>query len=238
MRHWREILAGGLCLLLAGCRGPAVSPESEGPDSNRYTPPYPVTDALLPVEACSDPREETISHVVIHSMSAVRDHPEAPCDMTHIRRIFLDGGVSTHYVVDRQGTVYRLIPEERIAWHAGKGKWLEERFTDRLNAYSIGIELLGMGTAEEMETILTPDQYAALAPTLAGFTDELYAALRGLLRDIERRHPAVLFNREHILGHGDYSPSKTDPGELFDWSRLELPDKPGRPQAEERKESS
>ena len=158
MRHWREILAGGLCLLLAGCRGPAVSPESEGPDSNRYTPPYPVTDALLPVEACSDPREETISHVVIHSMSAVRDHPEAPCDMTHIRRIFLDGGVSTHYVVDRQGTVYRLIPEERIAWHAGKGKWLEERFTDRLNAYSIGIELLGMGTAEEMETILTPDQ--------------------------------------------------------------------------------
>ena len=134
MRHWREILAGGLCLLLAGCRGPAVSPESEGPDSNRYTPPYPVTDALLPVEACSDPREETISHVVIHSMSAVRDHPEAPWDMTHIRRIFLDGGVSTHYVVDRQGTVYRLIPEERIAWHAGKGKWLEERFTDRLNA--------------------------------------------------------------------------------------------------------
>lgn len=95
-----------------------------------------------------------------------------------------------------------------------------------------------MGTAEEMETILTPDQYAALAPTLAGFTDEQYAALRGLLRDIERRHPAVLFNREHILGHGDYSPSKTDPGELFDWNRLELPDKPGRPQAEERKESS
>lgn len=47
MRHWREILAGGLCLLLAGCRGPAVSPESEGPDSNRYTPPVSVTDALL-----------------------------------------------------------------------------------------------------------------------------------------------------------------------------------------------
>lgn len=82
----------------------------------------------------------------------------------------------------------------------GKGKWLEERFTDRLNAYSIGIELLGMGTAEEMETILTPDQYAALAPTLAGFTDEQYAALRGLLRDIERRHPAVLFNPGAYFG--------------------------------------
>lgn len=239
MCFWRGVLAGGLCLLLAGCRPAALPGETSGTSS---VPAFPVRDALLPVETCSDPREETISHVVIHSMSAVRDHPEAPCDLAHIRDIFLDGGVSSHYVVDREGTVYRFIPEERIAWHAGKGEWIEEKFTDRMNAFSIGIELLGMGTAEEMSTLLTPDQYAALAPSLAGYTDEQYAALRGLLLDIERRYPAVRYDREHILGHEDYSSRKTDPGALFDWSRVGLTDEPGRtqsgrPQAAGRKES-
>ena len=93
---------------------------------------------------------------------------------------------------------------------------------DGENAYNINADIAASRIAA-----------ALCAEKLVLMTD-----VRGLLRDIERRHPAVLFNREHILGHGDYSPSKTDPGELFDWSRLELPDKPGRPQAEERKESS
>ncbi len=31
--------------------------------------------------------------------------------------------VSSHYVVDEDGTVFRLVPEERRAWHAGVSYW-------------------------------------------------------------------------------------------------------------------
>lgn len=31
--------------------------------------------------------------------------------------------VSAHYVIDEDGTVYRLVPEERRAWHAGVSFW-------------------------------------------------------------------------------------------------------------------
>jgi len=34
--------------------------------------------------------------------------------------------VSAHYVVDEDGSILRLVPEERRAWHAGRGAWQGE----------------------------------------------------------------------------------------------------------------
>src|ERR1051326_5482744 len=31
--------------------------------------------------------------------------------------------VSAHYVLAEDGTLYRLVPEERAAWHAGRSHW-------------------------------------------------------------------------------------------------------------------
>ena len=31
--------------------------------------------------------------------------------------------VSAHYMVDEDGTVYALVPEDRRAWHAGQSRW-------------------------------------------------------------------------------------------------------------------
>ena len=31
--------------------------------------------------------------------------------------------VSSHYVLAEDGTVYRLVPEDRVAWHAGISYW-------------------------------------------------------------------------------------------------------------------
>lgn len=50
--------------------------------------------------------------------------------------------VSSHYVVEEDGTVFRLVPEDRRAWHAGISRW---RGRDLLNGRSIGIEIVNPG---------------------------------------------------------------------------------------------
>ncbi len=107
--------------------------------------------------------------------------------------------VSAHYVVEEDGALFRLVPEERRAWHAGKSFWKGE--TD-INAVSIGIE------------IVNPGHEFGYRP----FPDAQVEALIALLDDIRGRWdiPDV-----RILGHSDVAPArKQDPGELFPWKRL------------------
>ena len=40
-----------------------------------------------------------------------------------------------------------------------------------------------------------------------------------MTEDICTRHN-IPMDRDHIIGHEEYSPEKSDPGELFDWSRI------------------
>jgi N-acetylmuramoyl-L-alanine amidase len=102
--------------------------------------------------------------------------------------------VSSHYVVDRDGTVYRLVPEDKRAWHAGVGSWRGE---DDVNSVSVGVEIVNAGP---------PDP----------FPDKQMRAVVALCRDIASRHPGVEF-----IGHSDSAPGrKVDPGPLFPWSRL------------------
>ena len=95
----------------------------------------------------------------------------------------------------------------------------EEKYKNNLNRYSIGIELAGMGTQEEMSLYLTEKQYKALKPEWIGYTEEQYEALAGLVADICNRHEIPL-DRDHVIGHDEFSPKKNDPGDLFDWSRI------------------
>jgi N-acetylmuramoyl-L-alanine amidase len=107
--------------------------------------------------------------------------------------------VSAHYTIDRAGTVYAHVPEERRAWHAGVSCWAGER---NVNARSIGIELVN------------PGHEFGYVP----FTDDQVASLIDLASGIVERHaiPAA-----RVLGHSDVAPMrKSDPGELFPWSRL------------------
>jgi len=107
--------------------------------------------------------------------------------------------VSAHYLIDEDGTVRRLVPEARRAWHAGAACWAGER---DINGLSIGIELVN------------PGHEFGYRP----FPDAQMAALEELARDILGRHPIPA---ARVLGHSDVAPGrKTDPGELFDWRRL------------------
>jgi len=108
-------------------------------------------------------------------------------------------GVSSHYVVDEDGAVLRLVPEERRAWHAGASYW---RGRSDLNGRSIGIEVVNPGH----------DWGYRDFPALQ------MAALCDLCLEVLSRHPIPGRN---VVGHSDVAPDrKQDPGELFDWRGL------------------
>ena len=50
--------------------------------------------------------------------------------------------VSCHYLIERNGSINRMVDDNKVAWHAGKSKWKNK--TD-LNKYSIGIEIQNKG---------------------------------------------------------------------------------------------
>lgn len=103
--------------------------------------------------------------------------------------------VSAHYLIAKDGTLYRLVEEEQRAWHAGEGAWAGH---DDVNSRSLGIELDNDGASP--------------------FAEPLMTTLEALLADLLERHhlPA-----KAVIGHSDLAPErKGDPGPYFDWVRL------------------
>ncbi|WP_409271689.1 LysM peptidoglycan-binding domain-containing protein [Neobacillus sp. SCS-31] len=182
-----------------------------------------VQDYYLPLEN-SRPRTEKLTHVVIHFVSNAANNPHNPYNIEDIYRIFLNGGVSSHYVIGRNGEIYRLVDESRVAYHAGSGSLPGfPGYENRLNDFSIGIELMAIGTREEMLAFFPSETYDLISPSNIGYTDAQYRSLNLLLDDIINRHPSIIRDRRHIVGHDEYAPSRrTDPGRLFDWSRIRV----------------
>jgi N-acetylmuramoyl-L-alanine amidase len=109
-----------------------------------------------------------------------------------------EGRVSAHYVLDLDGTAYRLVPEARTAWHAGRSHW---RGREALNASSIGIEIVN----------LHGDRHDYPAAQIA--------ALIELCTGILERHPTIV--PRNVVGHSDIAPQrKIDPGRRFPWATL------------------
>ena len=79
--------------------------------------------------------------------------------------------------------------------------------------------MLAIGAQSDMAQYLTAQEYRALDPALLGFTDAQYSAAKALVWDICLRND-IPFDAAHVIGHEMYSPSKSDPGELFDWDRI------------------
>ena len=107
--------------------------------------------------------------------------------------------VSAHYVVEEDGRVFAMVPEERRAWRAGKSFWRGER---DINGCSIGVE------------IVNPGHEFGYQP----FPDVQIETVIGLIADIRTRWTIT---DARLVGHSDVAPGrKEDPGELFPWKRL------------------
>jgi len=139
------------------------------------------------------PEPARIDMLVLHytGMTAAAAALERLCD--------LDARVSAHYVVEENGVIWRLVPENRRAFHAGISCWEGER---DLNAVSLGIEIVNPG-----------HEWGYRA-----YPEVQMASVEVLCTDLISRH-AIPAHR--VVGHSDIAPErKADPGELFDWQRL------------------
>ncbi|ESU34282.1 hypothetical protein G3A_01830 [Bacillus sp. 17376] len=170
------------------------------------------------------PRSSIPTHIVLHFISNAAANPENPYIYEDIRKIFIDYDVSPHYMIDREGEIYYLLPESRAARHSGKGKLIEyAEYNDQLNKYSIGIELMAIGTESEMQQMMSTEHYKQIPQEHIGYTEAQYEALNMLLDDIIARSKEIKRDRMHIIGHNEYAPErKTDPGELFEWGKIML----------------
>ena len=140
-----------------------------------------------------DERVLPISMIVLH-YTGMQDGPSA---LARLRDP--EAKVSAHYLVEEDGTVCRLVAEDKRAWHAGRSHW--RGITD-VNSASVGIEIVNPGH-EWGYRPFTAEQIDALIPLVAAIKDR-HAITRG-----------------NIVGHSDIAPTrKRDPGELFPWYRL------------------
>jgi N-acetylmuramoyl-L-alanine amidase len=150
-------------------------------------------------------RLHTLDMLVLH-YTGMRDGPSALarlCDPA--------SQVSAHYMVEEDGRIFQIVPEDKRAWQAGRSWWQGD---EDLNSRSIGIEIVNGG------------HDFGLPP----FPDRQIDAVIELCRGILSRWPIP---QNRIVAHSDIAPDrKEDPGERFPWKRLAeagiglWPDKP------------
>jgi len=107
--------------------------------------------------------------------------------------------VSSHFVINQKGKIYRLVQDNQIAWHAGKSCWGRYK---NLNKNSIGIELVNKGHK-------------------FGYTDFNKKQLSSLIKICKNLIRKYKIKKKYIVGHSDIAPlRKIDPGEKFPWNQL------------------
>ncbi|HPA00926.1 MAG TPA: N-acetylmuramoyl-L-alanine amidase [Chiayiivirga sp.] len=180
--------------------------------SAHAAPPGPaIHDWPLPYAARLELRlPATVELVVIHCTEL----PDLALAREYGERVLYDSGTgnSGHFYIDRDGSIHRFVPPERIAHHV-RGH----------NARSIGIELVNTGRYPHW---LDSRHQAMDEP----YPDAQIDALIALLFALAAGLPAL----RHIAGHEDLDleqvpasndasipvPRKRDPGPRFPWPRV------------------
>ncbi len=170
--------------LLAGC--------ASGPPTT--------TEGGVPIDATRTAKGQDSRSLFLVLHYTVADFPTS-------MKILTEQNVSSHYLLsdEPQPRIFRLVDENRRAWHSGASGWGQHR---RLNSSSIGIEIVHPGY------LRLPNGQQVFPP----FPQAQIDVLIPLVKDIVQRHG---IKPEFILGHGEVSPhNKVDPGPTFPWKLL------------------
>lgn len=137
-------------------------------------------------------RSEAIRYIIIHCSSY---SPEKQLETLN------NAGLSTHYIISKNGKITENCPPEEVAYHAGISRW-NNSSEKSLNGCSVGIELESPSLGQNKED----------------YTRPMMQALYRLLNQLCRKYNIP---PENILGHSDIAPArKPDPGKAFPWQKL------------------
>jgi N-acetyl-anhydromuramyl-L-alanine amidase AmpD len=160
-----------------------------------------ITRSLLPIECYASKRNNyqprLLEHkgIVQHFISDKRLPTERAFSPEASMAIFKEYKVSAHFLIDRVGAIYQLVPMIWQAWHAGESQFMGRQ---GCNKFMIGIENIG----------------AYNVP----FDDAQYESNAILCAWLKARYG---FELEWITGHETVAPGrKRDPGPSFDWQKL------------------
>jgi N-acetyl-anhydromuramyl-L-alanine amidase AmpD len=188
-----------------------------------------LTDDLLPFDcAKAEPRSLPVDTVVVHFISALHWDDLTADDLAalagagvvlpavaaeerkfhpaYCRALLVKVKLSYHYLIARDGSVIRLVPEERVAWHAGISRMPTDG-REWVNSFSLGVSFIATHP---------DDDQAVASGAIPGFTAAQYDAFARLLADIRTRQRITA-----VVGHDEIAPDrKKDPGPLFNWARF------------------
>lgn len=156
----------------------------------------PVTSQL---ERINSPNKEWVASINfgIRKPNYVMIHHTAQDSLAQTIKTFhsAKAGVSSHYVIGRDGKIVQMVNDLFRGHHAGAGKWGND--TD-LNSSSIGIELDNNGTTDP-------------------WTDAQINALIELLTYLKTTYKIPQAN---FIGHMDYAPTRKNDPSRFPWKKL------------------
>ena len=139
-----------------------------------------------------DSRRKKIDFIILHYTETI-NFSEALKLLTSSSR-----KVSSHYLIDTDGSIYNLVKDSKRAWHAGVSSWNE---LEDMNSRSIGIEIVYIG---EKKSNFYPDIQIV--------------SLIGLIKNLIKKYN---ISYQNVLGHSDIAPlRKIDPGKYFPWKKL------------------
>ncbi|MBC7545465.1 MAG: N-acetylmuramoyl-L-alanine amidase [Candidatus Sericytochromatia bacterium] len=189
-----QIAATATCLLVSACaasqRQPALDPWQAPDVLHAGLPPLPpVTEILSP--HCDDRRAGRVTAIVLH-------HTEGASDAAAVARYFQNPvrKTSAHYIVDRDGSLIRCVPDPKRAWHAGVSRF---QGVSGVNEFSIGIEICNRGDHIEP---YPPAQMSTVVRLVAWLATVYHLPMSRVTR-----------HRDIALPPG----RKSDPSDNFDW---------------------
>jgi len=163
-----------------------------------------IVGAEIELSPNSSERCDDIELIVIHCISL----PEGEYNNNHPKDLFLNKldlsihpsfktlknlKVSSHLLINRDGSFQQFVPFNKCAWHAGQSSFEGK---EDCNNFSIGIEL--EGTVND------------------SFTDKQYTILNEIIGLLRREYPV-----KNIVGHSEIAVGrKKDPGPYFEWKRI------------------
>jgi len=139
----------------------------------------------------SSSKNRNIDTIILHSSYNVLGGDEY--DLDKIILEYKQYGVAPHYVIDREGEIFRLVKDANIAYHAGESKVPDGR--TGVNNFSIGIEVVN----SEKDN----------------FTSKQYVAINELIAFLKDKYKI-----KYVLGHDQIAPGrKTDPWNI-NWEKV------------------